>query len=384
MIDATWLAQSSDAAEAAALTAHLVSFKSYPGQEGDVQRAVHRWLSDNGLPAEFMPTADTPNDRPNVVARIENGAGPTLLFNGHVDTVLAADGWSCDPWQGRRDGSRFYGLGSVDMKSGVAATMLAARALARRKDLWHGTAVFTSVVDEEAYSIGARALVRARYTADACIVAEPSFDAVVIGGVGKVLVRGDVVGKSSHGSQPQFGINAAVEGAKLLARLESMPLGRHTNLNSSQSVLSFSSGNDQYVITVPEKARFTINRHTVPGETDESVLAEMDALAESLGSPARFKFSIDPPYYPPWETPTDNAVVQRFVRAYEAERGIRPPFAYSSGVADANYFAADLGIPTLYCGPHGDGLHQKDEWVDLDSIATCVRIYLRFALDLLN
>src|SRR5512143_837020 len=170
MIDLTWLAQSSDAAEAAALTAHIVSFKSYPGQEGDVQRAVHRGMTENGMPAEFMPTADTPNDRPNVITRIENGDGPTLLFNGHVDTVLAAVGWSCDPWQGRRDGNRFYGLGSVDMKSGVAAIMLATRALARRKDLWRGTVIFTSVVDEEAYSIGARALVRAGYKADACIV----------------------------------------------------------------------------------------------------------------------------------------------------------------------------------------------------------------------
>ncbi|MBI5879527.1 MAG: M20 family metallopeptidase [Chloroflexi bacterium] len=384
MIDSVCLAQSSTLEEAADLTAHLASFRSYPGQEGNVQRAVHRWLVDNGLPAEFMPTADTDNDRPNVVARIENGVGPTLLFNGHVDTVLAAQGWSCDPWLGRRDGNRFYGLGAVGMKSGVAATMLAVRALAQRKDLWRGTVIFTSVVDEEAYSIGAKALVRAGYKADACIVAEPSFDRICVGGVGKVLVRGDVIGRASHGSQPELGINSAIEGAKLLARLDSMQLGQHPRMRSSQSVLSYMSGSDQYVITVPEKARFTINRHIVPGETDESVLAEMDALAELLGSPARFQFSIDPPYYPPWETPTDHPMVQLLTAVYRDETGRTPGYRYSTGVADANYFSADLGIPTVYFGPLGDGLHQKDEWVDLETVAACVRIYLRFALEFMR
>src|SRR5712692_1175969 len=123
MIDETWLQHSSDVEEAAALTAHLVSIRSYPGEEGKVQRAVAAWLTANGLSPEFMPTAD---DRPNVIARVVNGDGPTLMLNGHVDTVLAARGWSCDPWQGKRDGDCFYGLGAVDMKAGVAALMLAA------------------------------------------------------------------------------------------------------------------------------------------------------------------------------------------------------------------------------------------------------------------
>jgi acetylornithine deacetylase/succinyl-diaminopimelate desuccinylase-like protein len=215
-------------------------------------------------------------------------------------------------------------------------------------------------------------------------VAEPSFEAITVGSVGKVLVRGEVTGKASHAFLPEQGINAASEGAKLLARLDSMTLGRHPRLKSSQSVLAFSSGSDQYVITVPERAQFTLTRCVVPGETGDGVVAEMDALAESLGSPARFKFSIEPPYYPPWETPTDHPVVRTFGSAYAAERGHAPGLTYSAGVSDANLFSADLGIPTLYCGPHGYGLHQKDEWVDLDSITTCVRIYLRFALDLLK
>ena len=376
-----WIAESIDVEEAASLTAHLVSFRSYPGQEGDVQRAVAAWLRDNGVDAELQPTED---DRPNVVATVSNGDGPTLLLNGHIDTVLAAEGWSSDPWQGRRDGDRFYGLGACDMKSGVAAGMLATRTLDRNRDKWSGTLIFTSVVDEEAYSIGALALVKADIKADACICLESAFERPVLGAAGKVLVRTDIIGKAAHGSFPQEGINAAVEGAKLVARLDDLPLGKHPRITATQCVLAFNSGSDQYVITVPEKARFSINRHIVPGETGETVLAEMRALADALDSPARFEFAIDPPYYPPWEIAPEHPFVQQFAKAYETETGTPPNYGYSLGVADANYFAADLGIPTVHFGPHGAQFHQANEWVDIPSIATTARIVLRVARDVMK
>ncbi len=380
MVDERWLQAAADPEEAAALTARLVAIRSYPGEEGTVQREIAAWFEAQGLRPTLQPTE---GDRPNVVVRVERGPGPTLLLNGHVDTALAADGWSGDPWQARREGDRLYGLGAADMKAGVAAAMLATRALARRPEGWRGTLLFTSVVDEEAYSIGARALIDAGIAADACVVTEPSFDPV-IGGVGKVLVRGDVTGKAAHGSMPHEGINAAVEGAKFIARLDEVPLGQHPRITATQSVLSFHSGNPQYVITLPEHARFTINRHIVPGETAESVLAGMRALAEALGSPARFDFAIDPPYYPAWEISPDHPFARHFARAYAAELGREPRFGYFPAVADANYFAADLGIPTVQFGPRGANLHQADEWVDVPSIATTARVLLRLALEILR
>ncbi|HKG24685.1 MAG TPA: M20/M25/M40 family metallo-hydrolase, partial [Thermomicrobiales bacterium] len=135
-LDAQWLLESSDQEEAAALTAVLVSHRSYPGEEAGVQAAVADWFAAQALSPKLQSTAP---DRPNVVVRIENGPSPTLLLNGHVDTVLAVEGWSSDPWQARREGDRLYGLGACDMKSGVAAAMLATRALASRRDFWRGT-----------------------------------------------------------------------------------------------------------------------------------------------------------------------------------------------------------------------------------------------------
>ncbi len=381
MMDEAWLGASSDAEEAAALTAHLVSFRSYPGEEGAVQRAVAAWMTAQEMEPTLMATE---GDRPNILVRVENGPGPTLLLNGHTDTVLAVEGWSGDPWAGWRDGDRLYGLGACDMKSGVAAIMLATRALDRRRDLWRGAVIFSAVVDEEAYSIGARALVASGIRADACVVTEASGTSVMLGSIGKVLVRGDVTGKAAHGSEPEKGINAAVEAARFIARVGDLPLGQHPRLEATQTVLSFQSGNAQYVITVPEKARFIVDRHIAPGETGESVLAEMRVLADSLASPAHFDFAIDPPYYPPWEIAPEHPYVAQVVAAWVEEHGVPPGFGYMRGLADANYFAADLGIPTVVLGPTGANYHQADEWVDIPSIGATTRVLLRLALKVLQ
>jgi succinyl-diaminopimelate desuccinylase len=374
-----WLHDLFDPEEAAALSAELVAIRSYPGQEGPVQRHVAGWLEANGLEPEFQPTE---GDRPNVIARIENGSGPTLLLNGHVDTVLAVEGWSSDPWTPRREGDRLYGLGVADMKSGVAAAMLATRALAQNRERWHGSVVFSSVVDEEAYSIGARALIASGIQADYCVVTESSWDRPALGSVGKTLVRIDVTGKAAHASWPWEGINAATEAARLVARLDEIPLLEHPRLRGSRCVLSFTSGNDQYVITVPEKARVILNRMIVAGESSASVLAEVQTLIDDLASPAQFELTIDPPYYPPWETATDHPLALALARAYQAEAGHAPDWGYS-GFGDMNLFSEEAGITTVMIGPRGDNFHQADEWVDVPSISATSRLLVRMALDLM-
>jgi acetylornithine deacetylase/succinyl-diaminopimelate desuccinylase-like protein len=374
-----WLHDLFDPEEAAALSAELVAIRSYPGQEGPVQRHVAGWLEANGLEPEFQPTE---GDRPNVIACIENDSGPTLMLNGHVDTVLAVEGWSSDPWTPRREGDRLYGLGVADMKSGVAAAMLATRALAQNRERWHGSVVFSSVVDEEAYSIGARALIASGIQADYCVVTESSWDRPALGSVGKTLVRIDVTGKAAHASWPWEGINAATEAARLVARLDEIPLLEHPRLRGSRCVLSFTSGNDQYVITVPEKARVILNRMIVAGESSASVLAEVQTLIDDLASPAQFELTIDPPYYPPWETATDHPLALALARAYQAEAGHAPDWGYS-GFGDMNLFSEEAGITTVMIGPRGDNFHQADEWVDVPSISATSRLLVRMALDLL-
>ena len=153
-------------------------------------------------------------------------------------------------------------------------------------------------------------------------------------------------------------------------------------MRGSRCVLSFTSGNDQYVITVPEKARVILNRMIVAGESSESVLAEVQALIDDLESAAMFELAIDPPYYPPWETDREHPLARALARAYEAESGRQPGWGYA-GFGDMNLFAEEAGIPTVMIGPRGENFHQADEWVDVPSIAATSRLLVRLTLDLL-
>lgn len=365
--------------EAAALTASLVAVRSYPGEEGPVQRVVAKWLEDQGLPATFQATE---GDRPNVIARIGNGPGPVMLLNGHTDTVLAVEGWETDPWTPTRIGDRLYGLGACDMKSGVAAAMLATRELDRHRDRWRGTVIFASVVDEEAYSIGARALIEGGLAADYCIVTEACWDWPCLGSIGKVLVRVDVTGRASHAVWPHLGVNAAEEASRFVARLHDLPLASHPRMAGSRTVLSMHAGSAQYVMTIPELSTVQVNRMIVPGETRESVVAELRGLAESLGSPATFDVTVDPPYYPSWETDLEHPLARSVARAYRAEAGHDPNWAYT-GFGDMNLFSTEAGIPTAMIGPKGDNYHQPNEWVLVPSIAATARVLTEVVQEML-
>lgn len=368
-----------DLAEVTQLTQALVAIQSYPGSEHAVQQYIVDWFAAQGMQTEVWPTSAAPN----IVVRVENGPGPTLMLNGHTDTVLAADGWECDPWQGRLDGQRLYGLGACDMKSGMAAIMLVTREMHRHRNGWSGTLIMSSVVDEEAFSVGANALIEQGIQADFCIVAEAYHPAIGIGAAGKVLIKADVIGKAAHGFMPWQGVNAASEGARFVVGVDQLPLGTHERIPASQSVLSFLSGSAQYVVTIPERAEILVSRQIVPGETKESVQAQMQQVVNDLHSPARIELSTPPPYYPSFEIDPQHPLVRAMVQAFEAEWGTSPRLTHSTGVSDANLIAELAGIPTLLYGPDGGEFHQCNEWVDLPSIVACCNVYTQVVHTLL-
>src|SRR5262245_20330179 len=132
------------------LLSDLVSINSInpdlvPGSpgEGDIARYIADWLKRADLEVELVESVA---GRPNVVGIARGtGSGKTLLLNGHMDTVGVA-GTSDAHKPVVKDG-RMYGRGSYDMKSGLAACMIAI-AEARKQSL-RGDVIFTAVIDEE-------------------------------------------------------------------------------------------------------------------------------------------------------------------------------------------------------------------------------------------
>lgn len=374
-ISPIWKSLIVDEDKCAELLSELVKIPSLSGNEKAVQEYIFNWFVERSIPVKYQVVED---GLINVVAEVNGiSSGPTLLLCGHTDTALPVDGWDTEPFIPTRIKNKLYGLGAMDMKSGIATAMLTVEALANCKSLWNGTIIFAAVSDEEAYSRGARGLIKEGIHADAAILCEPEFVHPQLGAVGKVLVKVEVKGKAAHGSFPEKGVNAVVEAGKLLALLDNLEMGNHPQIGSgSQCVLGIMGGPKEYVIQVPEVCEFTINRHIIPGETSETVLQQVQELIDKLESPAQFLVSVQPPYYPPFATDIQTPIVQVFMKAFEKVIGYVPNFSFSRGVCDGNYLSNDAKIPTLVFGPSGQNLHSSNEWADLSQMPKAMEVYL--------
>jgi acetylornithine deacetylase/succinyl-diaminopimelate desuccinylase-like protein len=137
----------------------LVRFNTVnpPGNERPAIEYLEQYLSQAGFRTEVLGVTD---DRPNLIATLGGqGDGPTLVYLGHVDTVLADPSeWRHDPWSGDVEDGFLWGRGALDMKSQVAAEAVAGAALARQG--WRpasGTLKLVFVADEETGGdVGAR------------------------------------------------------------------------------------------------------------------------------------------------------------------------------------------------------------------------------------
>jgi len=369
-------------AEVDVLVRELVRRGSPSGREAEVAGFIANWLHDIGAAIQVMEVSP---GRQNVVARASRGGGThTLLLFGHTDTALPTEGWRTDPYRPTRDNGRLMGLGAADMKGGLAALMLALRELIHR-DTWAGTIEFAGVIDEEAYSLGMKALLTSSITPTWGILAEPHYDEALLGCVGKVLLKVAVHGRAAHGSTPELGVNAITEAARLVTALDDIPLGTHPGLGpASQCVLQIRGGPDAYVITVPDECAFLVNRHLVPGETDRHAVAQVDHVARSLGLRARVDVTVEPPYYPPYVLTADTPLVRIFSEVHQSVVGRPPKFGFGRGVCDANYLVADAGVPAVVFGPRGGNLHAPDEWVDLSTVADAAGVYVALAEQLLR
>lgn len=210
---------------ATALLQELVRIPSLTGDEEAVQQVVARVMQEIGLEvdvwepdaadlapySEHVGEFETLAGRPNVVGKWSgSGGGKSLILNGHIDTVEpgALDQWVVDPFSAEIRDRRVLGRGSLDMKAGVVANIVAAAAL--RDVGWQpaGDLIVESVVSEEDGGAGTLAAILRGYTADACIITEPTACSIVVAQGGSLVFRIHISGKSAHAAARNEGESA--------------------------------------------------------------------------------------------------------------------------------------------------------------------------------
>ncbi|MGH2859574.1 MAG: M20/M25/M40 family metallo-hydrolase [Solirubrobacteraceae bacterium] len=366
-----------------ALTCELVAADStnpelVPGGagEGAVAQIIADRLSAAGL--EVTLTEAAPG-RPNVVGRLRgSGGGRSLILCGHMDVVGATPDGFVPTF---RDG-RLYGRGTVDMKGGLAAAVVAAERLAaeRTQDGGRGLAgdlIVAGVIDEEWVSAGAERLV-AEHGADAAILPEQSDLDVIVehGGFAwfDVLSRGT----ESPGIEPDVGVDAiallapVVQGLVELDReLASRPRMIYGRPSVHPSTIS---GGSQFPVYAAACA-LGIERCLVAGESVADARAEVDALlAQARAADPRFDAEVQLVVgREPVRLDESGPLVRALDTAIEARTGRMPSHVGDMGWADSGIFV-QAGIPCAIFGPAGDGHHTAHEYVEVESLIACTEI----------
>jgi acetylornithine deacetylase len=368
-------------AEVEALLAELVSIDSVNpalvpdgAGEAEIARFVARWAEKAGLTVEIVEPVP---GRPSVVATAAGrGDGRSLMLNAHLDTVGVA-GMSA-PHEPRVEDGRLHGRGSYDMKGGLAACMLAAAAAARVG--LAGDVLLAAVSDEEHSSIGIQAVVE-RFEADACVVTEPTSLEVCVAHKGFAWWRVTAHGRAAHGSRPDLGSDAIARMGPVLtglAQLDQSLEERTHPLVGRASVHASLIDGGQELSSYPDRCVLDIERRTLPGEQRKTVTEELRRLLDG-GDRDALEGEVTL-VREPFEVDDGEAIVETVRRHAAAVLGREPEIVGHTAWMDAAFVQA-AGIPTVVFGPHGEGAHAVEEWVDLASVGACARVLLATATE---
>jgi succinyl-diaminopimelate desuccinylase len=342
-----------------------------PGNELAVARLVEGYCRSLGLDVT-MHEAEA--DRPSVVARWSGGAGRTLGYCSHYDVVPAGDVrlWAVDPFGASISDGRMHGRGSSDAKGPIAAALEAVEILRRAGVDLHGTLELELVADEETMGFkGAGYLVEQGIVApDIAIVGEPTSLRVVRAQRGACWIRITTNGVAAHGSAPERGISAVRHMAELVLRLEeTLPDLTHPVLGGPTISVGTIRGGEK-VNVIPASCTIEVDRRTIPGESEESVLATIDEAVEvarkrfpDMDAEVEVLFKSNP-----FEVGEDSPVVRTVARSMSEVTGRETELVGFRGASDAR-FLFEAGAEVILCGPGDITLaHTARETIDLHEL----------------
>jgi acetylornithine deacetylase len=343
--------------------------------EGPIAEHIGKCMTTMGLEVHYQ---EIKPKRVNVIGILRGSSGgKSLLFNGHTDTV-GITRMDIDPLDPVYKNGKVYGRGSFDMKGGLAAMLIAVKSICNAGLKPKGDVILAFVADEEYFSLGTEVLVK-KYRADAAILCEPTSLKICIAHKGFAWIKVEVFGKAAHGSRPDRGVDAIVKAGKFLTRIEELGLDvliqkKHPLLGSPSIHASLIKGGTE-LSTYPDYCQIELERRFIPGESPETIKAEIQAIIDDLKSKdeqfqAKFEVTFS---RPPLEVAKDHEVVGALTNAYTKTADKNPEFIGVGGWMDSAILA-EAGIPSVIIGPAGEGFHAATEFVNFESVITLTKI----------
>ena len=413
-------------------TANRHSGDVHPGNEGAGQHLIAPLLKELGARLDQFdcppdvyrrmgvlgPRDRDFSDRPNLLGLLEYGAsGPTVVLQGHMDTVGIDDMTLDEPLSGKIEDGKLWGRGASDMKGGLAAAITALQALHDQRHTLRGRVVFASVVEEESNGSGAGALAwidRARRgelfggtvrpetdgaLADLAICTDGSGPEIWRSYGGVLTVDVHVQGKSGHPARA--GSVSAIEKALVVkqgidryrAEREGLGPGRNVNLGlfrggthpavvAGQAVMSLNMSYPPADALAAEAAGHGYGN--APGRARfEALVAEQVAQDEWLREhPPLVDWIKD---LIPFELPADHPMIQDLAAAHQQTLGTPARVSVNPAWSDACYLPRFGGTPAVVYGAGVEGqAHTAAEYNETWRIVDCARVLAAFLYERLH
>ena len=406
--------------DAIGLLQDLVRIPSLTGEEGPAQEYMAKYLREMGLEVEmciadmkaleghpeFIPVDPEVNvgnyeERPNVIGRYRGaGGGRSLLFFAHMDTVPPGDGWTHDPYGAEIADGRMYGIGTADMKAGIAAYCYAVKACMGAGVRLKGDVLCMSNIEEEiGGSGGILACIDRGYRADAGVHPHPSEgkpEMVWIASSGVLAFRVKVPGRTIHGFQAHLGVNAIEKAWRIAEALRE--LDRHLGVTRREALTEstfYLSGRPAraanlylsamrgggWLYQVPPSCEMDWV-YTFPN--NESLEENVSLIEETVRASAASDpwLKENPPEvqwlpvrFSPSRSDPDDPFVRVAQESIESVIGRKTTLGATPVGSDMRVPVLYAGMPTVNIGPLGGGGHSPDEWVDVESYVTAVKMF---------
>ncbi len=365
------------------LCKEIVEIPSFPPNETPVAEHLARYMEDNGLDTELQ---EVEPGRFQVLGRIRGtGGGASLMFNGHIDIDALTIDHKKDPFKVEIDEEAFYGHGVGNMKGGVAAMVSAAVAVKRSGIPLKGDLVVACVVGELQMGVGTNYLVKNNILTDYAVVPEPSGLQVRTATAGVVVLLIRTLGKAAHiGSMyEQESVDAVEKMFKIWKALKKMGLKKrftYTPFEGKPFLPRIVPGailggigkktSLQRISFVPDMCTIAVDIRTVPGQTPESVIKDIETVLDELkADDPELEYVIDAfpatyeepwkatgvPFMPPCNTPIDAYIAQLVAKNHEAvtgEAAVVGPLPTQMAGNDSGHLS-HAGVESVSYGPRG-------------------------------
>lgn len=346
-----------------------------PGNEHAAVKYLAEILRPYGFLCEIQNLGQ---NRANLVAVLENGEGPELILNGHLDVVPAVGDWKHTPFDLTAEGDRLYGRGTADMKGGIAAMCEAAIRIAKRGGPKSGKITLLFVADEECANLGTLNYLQKYEAGGYAIIGEPTGLDIGIAHRGVSRDYVDIRGDARHAALPSQKYDSIAKTACAIQAFQAMndelQAITHEILPSPSIAITKILGYEKDNI-VPGSVRLLLDVRVLPEMSHNQVVA---ILMEVLEQADIEDYSIKKHFYMPGGALSSQ---DEFVKLCLRERNIllgeaKFPVAFHASCEQC--FFIERGISAIICGP-GDisQAHTVDEFTSESQVRLAVDLYER-------